>query len=178
LKRITLLKDKYKEQAVHDSLTGLYNHQFLNEFLDIEINRSKRKKLSIGIIMLDIDLFKDFNDTYGHECGDEILESLGDILNGIIRSSDIACRYGGEEFIILMPETTLDGAEIVAEMLRTAIKKIVIQREGKAIKNITVSLGVASYPQNGLSRQEVMEAVDKALYRAKQEGRDRVYLAS
>jgi len=178
LQRVTRLKNKYKEQATHDLLTGLYNRQFLYEYFEIELNRAKRKNLNISIIMLDIDFFKNFNDTYGHECGDQILQSISNLLNQNIRKSDIACRYGGEEFVILMPETTLEAAREVAEKLRKAIKSISLFRESETVKNITLSFGVSSFPRNGLTRMKIIESADKALYRAKREGRDKVCIAT
>jgi len=178
LERVSEVKDKYKKQATHDLLTGLYNRQFLNEYLKIEINKAKRKKLKIGIILLDIDFFKGFNDTYGHELGDRILQSLGNILNQSARKSDIACRYGGEEFVIVLPETSLASTRLVAESLRKTIKALSVDSEGKIVDNITVSLGVSCFPQHGLTRSKIINAADKAMYKAKREGRDRVCTAS
>jgi len=177
LQRVSNKKNKYKELATHDLLTGLYNHQFLKDYLEIEIHKAKRNKTNIAVIMLDIDFFKDFNDRYGHLCGDEILQSIGDLLNQNVRKSDIACRYGGEEFMIIMPESSLANVREKAEIIREMVKAVSIKRGSLIVKNITVSLGVSFYPQNGLTRSELIEAADKALYNAKQTGKDRVCMA-
>lgn len=177
LQRVSNKKNKYKELATHDLLTGLYNHQFLKDYLEIEIYKAKRNKTNIGVIMLDIDFFKDFNDRYGHLCGDEILQSIGELLNQNVRKSDIACRYGGEEFMIVMPEASLANVYEKAEILREMVKTISIKWGAEIVKNVTVSLGVSYYPENGSTRNELIEAADRALYKAKQEGKDRVCVA-
>lgn len=174
LQRVSEMKEKYKEKATHDLLTGLYNHQFFNDFLDIEIAKAKRQNTPIAIIMLDLDHFKILNDTYGHLSGDIVLQSLGNILMQNVRKSDIACRYGGEEFVIVLPETTLPLAVERAELIRKKIKSVTIQKGSDSISGITASFGVAIFPTNGKTQNELIEAVDKALYQAKNKGRDRV----
>lgn len=177
LQRVSEVKEKYKEKATHDLLTGLYNHQFFNDFLDIEIDKAKRQNVIIAIIMLDLDHFKILNDTYGHLNGDIVLQTLGTILMQNVRKSDVACRYGGEEFVIVLPDTSLMLAMEKAELIRKKIKSISIQKGSEFISGITASFGVATFPKDGKTRNELVEAVDRALYQAKDKGRDRVCLA-
>jgi diguanylate cyclase (GGDEF)-like protein len=127
--------------------------------------------------MLDIDFFKKYNDTYGHDCGDEVLQSLGTLLEKNIRKTDIACRYGGEEFVVIMPDTPLEVAIAHAELIRQKIKTILLERQNKLIAPITVSIGVSGYPQHGLNVQKILKSADMALYRAKNEGKDSVRVA-
>ncbi len=178
LQRVSELKDEYKEKSNHDLLTGLYNHQFFINYLNIEIKKTQRKNSMIAIIMLDIDSFKKFNDIYGHLLGDYILQSLGNLLNQNIRKYDIACRYGGEEFIIMLPETSVHSALERAELIRIAIKSISVQRGSQLISGITVSFGVASYPKDGQTTDELIQAVDKALYQSKNNGGDCISTAT
>ncbi|HEV2524599.1 MAG TPA: GGDEF domain-containing protein, partial [Gammaproteobacteria bacterium] len=142
-----------------------------------EITVSKRKSVNIAIIMLDIDFFKKINDTYGHESGDEVLKAVAEKITKNIRKSDVVCRYGGEEFLIVFPDTSQDEAKHVSEILREAIKTISLQSKLVLIENITASFGVSAFPENGLTKQELIASADKALYQAKKEGRDRVCLA-
>lgn len=171
------LKNSLKKQATHDLLTGLFNRQYLQDYLEMEFYRVKRKKLELFIILLDIDNFKQFNDNFGHEMGDAILREIGVFLTSNVRGNDIACRYGGEEFIIVMSEITRDIVQKRAELLREGFKELAILSHNKQLKGITISLGVASYPQNGFSIDEVIDAADKAMYHAKELGRDQVCFA-
>lgn len=172
--RVSVMKDKYKEQANHDLLTGLYNRHFLNTYLQLEINKARRMKQNLSIIMLDIDFFKNFNDSYGHEAGDKILQSLGNLLTQSIRKYDIACRYGGEEFLVVLPNTSLEQAERIAESLRQSVKGISVQKGLHVIEGVTLSLGISSYPKDGETQGAIVDAADRAMYKAKREGRDRV----
>ena len=126
--------------------------------------------------MIDIDHFKRFNDTYGHAAGDTLLRELGEFLQKRIRIEDIACRYGGEEFTLILPDASLEAAQQRAEELRQAVRQLQLQA-GQAHEVVTLSLGVAIYPQHGRTIETVLQAADSALYRAKQEGRDRVVVA-
>ena len=127
--------------------------------------------------MLDVDHFKRFNDTFGHEAGDSVLQELGRFLLKYVRGSDIACRYGGEEFILILPEGSLDITSKRAEQLREEIKHLHLKYRHEPLGQITLSLGVASFPEHGLTGQNVIREADAALYRAKREGRDAVRLA-
>ena len=167
-----------REQSVRDHLTGLFNRRYIEETLERELLRAARKQLPLGIMMLDVDDFKRFNDTYGHAAGDAILRELGNLLFGHVRGEDIASRYGGDEFIIVLPdaspEVTLERAERLCEHAR----HLNVQFDGQALETITLSLGVATFPKDGLTSTALLKVVDAALYRAKHEGRDRVVMAS
>ncbi len=165
-------------EATEDTLTGLYNRRYLDKYFNIELARYERKPIPISVIMIDIDHFKNYNDQYGHETGDQVLHSLGLILKKSVRGSDFACRYGGEEFILILPETDLDAAFKRAEKIRKEVKNFSLVKNAKTIKNMTVSMGVASYPEHGDTESHVIAAADKALYRAKIEGRDRICIAT
>jgi diguanylate cyclase (GGDEF)-like protein len=172
------LRDLLRTESIHDSLTGLYNRRFLEEFLAKEFNQVKRKPTPIAIIMLDIDYFKKFNDTYGHELGDKILQELGKLLQNEVRSGDIVCRYGGEEFIWVLHDCTLEFAQQRAHELREKIAKITILHKNEVIKSLTVSFGIAIFPEHGNTISELMRAADEALYEAKQTGRDKIVVYS
>jgi diguanylate cyclase (GGDEF)-like protein/PAS domain S-box-containing protein len=178
--RDALLKSEalLREQSIRDHLTGLFNRRYAEEALERELHRASRKQLSLGIIMLDVDNFKHFNDTYGHAAGDGILRELGNMLVGHVRRYDFPARYGGEEFIIILPDTsqvvTCERAGLICEYAR----QFHLQLEGRTLEAVTLSLGVAVFPENGSSSAAVLKAADDALYRAKREGRDRVVVAN
>ncbi|MGE5656907.1 MAG: GGDEF domain-containing protein, partial [Actinomycetota bacterium] len=142
-----------------------------------ELDRAKRSQQSLGIIMLDVDHFKRFNDTYGHEAGDIVLRELGKFISSSIFKADIACRYGGEEFILLMPEVSLETVQQRAEQLRSGIKRLNFRYRGQALEEVTLSLGIAMFPEHGMTGEATIAVADRALYRAKKEGRDRVVTA-
>jgi diguanylate cyclase (GGDEF)-like protein/PAS domain S-box-containing protein len=171
------LRETLRNQSIRDPLTGLYNRRFMEESLERELHRAARKQLSVGIIMLDLDNFKDFNDTFGHEAGDTLLHELGNFVIKHIRAGDIACRYGGEEFLLILPEASLEATRQRAQKLNEGIRNIRVKYRGKRLKAVTVSLGVAIFPEHGRLRADVVRAADTALYRAKHEGRDRVAVA-
>jgi diguanylate cyclase (GGDEF)-like protein len=168
------LRETLHIQAIHDSLTGLFNRRYMEESLRREAYRANRKGTSLGIIMLDIDHFKKFNDKFGHTAGDALLRELGIFLQARIRKEDIACRFGGEEFTLILPDTSLEDAERRAEQLREEIKHLNVQYEEQFLGKITLSLGVAVFPDHGSSPEVLLQAADSALYHAKELGRDRV----
>ncbi len=161
-------------RANTDGLTGLYNHRHFHERVEQEIARGSRFGTIFSLIMLDIDLFKTYNDTYGHLAGDQILRKMGEYIKGSIRSLDLPFRYGGEEFTVILPETRLDEAYNVAERIRKTIETRMTSR----IVPITVSLGIASFPADGATKEEIVAGADSALYRAKETGRNRTSLSS
>jgi len=130
------------------------------------------------VIMLDVDHFKRFNDTFGHDAGDVVLRELGLFLKKNIRGGDIACRYGGEEFTLIMPEVSWQDIQIRTEQMRQEVKRLNLQHQGQPLGAITLSLGVAIYPEHGSTREVVIQSADAALYRAKKEGRDRICLCT
>jgi diguanylate cyclase (GGDEF)-like protein len=173
------LTEKNKELeilSVTDSLTGLYNRKHLMESLSGEIGRSSRYKRPFALLIIDIDHFKKFNDTYGHLAGDEVLRKMGIVFQESIRSCDYAARYGGEEFIIVMPEIGQDEGVKAAERIRSSVAKEKIDANGHSV-TVTISVGVASFPEHGDDAQGIISKADAALYQAKRRGRDRVVLA-
>lgn len=166
-----------RAEATHDALTGLYNRRYLDTYFKIELARYKRNPKPISIIMIDIDHFKNFNDQFGHDLGDAILREFGSYFRNTVRDSDFACRFGGEEFILVLPEADLDIALNRAEKIREGAKHISVIKDDKHISGISISIGVAVFPEHGDTQASIIEAADKALYRAKEEGRDRVYVA-
>jgi len=173
LHRVESLQEELREQAIRDVLTGLFNRRYLDETFAKKLNRTKRKESSLAVIMLDIDHFKSFNDTYGHTAGDELLAMLGDLLRKQTRQSDVACRYGGEEFIILLSDTPLDVATKRAEEIRRGFEESSIRFEEKELK-ATISIGIAIYPDHGDQPEALIIQADQALYQAKSNGRNQV----
>jgi diguanylate cyclase (GGDEF)-like protein/PAS domain S-box-containing protein len=166
-----------REQSVRDHLTGVYNRRYMEETLERELRRASRKSFSLGIIMLDIDDFKRFNDTYGHAAGDAILRELGALLLGHIRREDITARYGGDEFIIIMPDASREVTVERAERLCEHFRRANLQYEGQTLEVVSLSLGVSIFPEHGSTSIVLLKAADDALYRAKKEGRNRVVIA-
>ena len=171
LKKIELLQSLLQEQATRDSLTGLFNRRYLEDTLSREFQRAEREKSTVCLVMLDIDRFKAFNDTYGHDAGDLLLKKLGEVLQSEVRSSDISCRYGGEEFLIVMPGALLETGYERAEHLRANFLALNVEHHGVRL-DATLSLGVASYPQHGDTWEKVMHSADQAMYAAKAAGRN------
>ena len=167
------LQLELREQALCDPLTGLYNRRYLAEMLEHELARVKREKKPMSVIVTDIDHFKNINDNYGHQVGDEFLKRIADLIGSHTRSSDIACRYGGEEFLLVMPGTTVKSAARRAEELRLACTQIQVPHENIKL-SVTLSFGVASYPSHGQGAEEIVIKADKALYKSKRSGRNRV----
>ncbi len=170
------LRETLRMECIRDPLTGLYNRRYMEESLQREARRAKRHNTSIGIIMLDIDHFKNFNDIYGHEAGDIVLKRLGSFLQRHTRGEDIACRYGGEEFLLILPETPLEVVVQRAKELHLGVKEFRIIYQGKPLQ-ITISAGVAVMPEHSFNVKEVVKAADTALYQAKENGRDQVMVA-
>ncbi|MGB3534834.1 MAG: diguanylate cyclase [Microcoleaceae cyanobacterium] len=166
------LRETLKGQSIRDSLTGLYNRRYLEEYLSRETYRALRQQHSLGIMMIDIDHFKQFNDTYGHAAGDTVLKELGALLRQSLREYDIACRYGGEELIMILPETDILTCQKRAEEIRQRVKRLSVIYNSQVLQSISVSIGVACFPSHGLVGEQVIEVADEALYQAKAQGRD------
>lgn len=171
------LRDALQMRSVRDPLTGLFNRRYLQESLEREVARSVRSSLPTCVLMLDIDHFKRFNDTHGHEAGDIVLREFGALLMNSVRTEDIACRYGGEEFTIVMPGADAETALDRAEQIRDGISRLSLVHKGESLPSIHVSIGVSMAPDNGIDVDDLIEAADKALYFAKRHGRNQVRLA-
>jgi diguanylate cyclase (GGDEF)-like protein len=166
------------EQAISDPLTGLYNRRYLSEFLPRELARARRSATPVAVILIDLDHFKRINDSFGHEAGDIVLTAIGNLLKAKVRGSDIACRYGGEEFALVLPATGADAAERRAEDIRLAIADLRLSHAEKRLGKITASLGIALFPDHAEDTDSILRAADMALYAAKGAGRNRVIVGS
>jgi diguanylate cyclase (GGDEF)-like protein len=171
------LREVLRAQSIRDPLTGLFNRRFMEESLDRELRRAMHGKEQLALLMVDIDHFKNFNDTFGHQAGDALLRALGNFLKESTRGQDIVCRYGGEEFVFVLPDASLDVARKRAELLREDVKKLNAQHGGQLLGAVTLSIGIAMCPDNGDSAGQLLKTADDALYRAKEAGRDRVISA-
>lgn len=168
---IGTLQSELRAQAIRDPLTNLFNRRYLDETLDRELARAAREHYPVCVIMLDLDHFKQVNDTYGHEAGDNVLKALADTLSAGNRRGDFACRFGGEEFVVVMPNIDIEVAYRRAEELRVTLNSLPIPY-GQVCLNATISIGIASYPSNGEGRESLLRAADRALYAAKRAGRN------
>jgi diguanylate cyclase (GGDEF)-like protein/PAS domain S-box-containing protein len=172
------LREALRSQSVRDPLTGLFNRRYMEESLEREMRRAARNRKPVGAIMIDLDHFKRFNDTFGHEAGDMLLREFGNLARARTRKEDIACRYGGEEFIIIMPDASLENTYARAEQLREAIKHLEFRSGGQPIGMVTASMGIAAFPDHAGTVEALVRAADTALYQAKRSGRDRVLVMS
>jgi diguanylate cyclase (GGDEF)-like protein/PAS domain S-box-containing protein len=172
---VQVLQEELREQSIHDALTGLYNRHFLDESFGRELLLAERGGHPVSVIMGDLDHFKAVNDRYGHLAGDEVLRVFGALLTNNSRASDIVCRYGGEEFLLVLPGLTEEGAVGRGEQLRQAIAATAVSHGASQIR-VTASFGVAGFPLNGRTTDELIAAADRALYSAKAAGRNRVTL--
>jgi diguanylate cyclase (GGDEF)-like protein len=171
------LREALRHQAIRDPLTGLFNRRYMQETLDREISRALRFNHPLSVIFLDLDHFKRFNDTHGHDAGDTLLRELGSLLRHNLRAEDIVCRYGGEEIVIILPDAGLTATQQRAESLRSEISHMSVKHYGQTLGTITASMGIAAVPGHGTTGEVVIRAADQALYQAKQAGRDRVVIA-
>lgn len=173
---IDALQVQLREQANRDPLTGLYNRRYLQSTMEREMARSTRVEAPLCVMLLDLDLFKSINDRYGHLAGDEVILSMAKMLSSESRQDDVPCRYGGEEFMLLMPKMTLETAQQRAEEWRRRFATMTIHVGGGHHIGTTVSIGIAEFPTHGRTAQSLIECADQALYQAKSAGRDRVVL--
>jgi diguanylate cyclase (GGDEF)-like protein/PAS domain S-box-containing protein len=171
------LRENLRQQTIRDALTGLYNRRFLEESLNREMARCKRNGTGFGVLMMDLDHFKRFNDTFGHDAGDSVLREFAQALQENTREGDIACRFGGEEFVVVLPDTDRDGAAMRGERILAVVRDLHVAHNDKPLGSITISIGLAMYPQNGESVKAIVQSADQALYQAKGAGRDRLVMA-
>jgi diguanylate cyclase (GGDEF)-like protein len=168
------LREIMREQATHDPLTGLFNRRYLDDTLPREIIRARRQNTEICLAMLDIDHFKHFNDTFGHEAGDVILRELGQVLRENVRKSDIACRFGGEEFVLVLLDSPLEAGCRHLEKICALVKKLQIRYGDQLLGTVTLSAGLVEVSKDDLTADEILRTADEAMYAAKRAGRDRI----
>jgi len=166
-----------RELAITDPLTGLHNRRYLWELLGRELLKARRNRTPVAAILADIDHFKRFNDTWGHESGDLVLKRVADVIREHVRGSDIGCRYGGEELAVILPDTMLEVAVDRAERIRSGVAALRLEYGGKPLDTITLSFGVAIFPQHADNAEALLRAADEALYEAKRAGRNRVMVS-
>lgn len=171
------LRETLRSQSIRDPLTNLFNRRYLEESMPRELLRASRNRRPLGAIMLDIDHFKRYNDTFGHEAGDAVLRELGKHLRSNIRGEDIACRFGGEEFMLIMPDANLEATHKRAAKICQDAKNIMVVHHGQSLGTITLSLGVAEFPEHGSTAEVLLASADKALYAAKEQGRNQVVVS-
>jgi diguanylate cyclase (GGDEF)-like protein len=168
------LRDQLRDQSIRDTLTGLYNRRYLLESLRREFSRAARISQHVCLLSIDVDHFKKFNDNHGHDAGDTVLRAVGECLEKSFRNEDIPCRFGGEEFIVMLPGAAPAEAAQRANKLRGSVESLVVRYIDRVLPRITISVGIASFPDCGDNPQAVLRAADEALYRAKENGRNRV----
>lgn len=171
------MRETLRDQSIRDPLTGLFNRRFMQESLEREIMRARRKQNPISVLFLDIDHFKRFNDTFGHDAGDFVLQTVADLLRGFFRGDDVSCRCGGEEFAVILPESLSSDAATRADQLRAKVKQLKLQHKDVLLGTISISIGVASFPQDGATAEELLKTADQCLYKSKSDGRDCVTVA-
>lgn len=172
------LRETLRQQSLRDPLTGLFNRRYFEESLRRELLRCERRGLPLALLVLDVDNFKAFNDSHGHSAGDAVLAHVGRTMRSLVRGEDLACRYGGEEFTIVMPEADADTAQSRAEAIRRAVTRTSIEHNGRTLGPVTLSIGLAVFPADGVTPEVLFEVADASLYQAKAEGRDRVVHAT
>jgi diguanylate cyclase (GGDEF)-like protein/PAS domain S-box-containing protein len=168
------LREALKDQSIRDPLTGLYNRRFMQESLERELLRARRTNRPFTVMFIDIDHFKRFNDSYGHDAGDLVLQVFAKALTNFFRGGDIICRYGGEEFALVLPDSSLKDAEKRGNDLRVEIKKLSITHRNTVLDPITFSVGLSAFPEHGSTAEELFRVADKCLYDSKSQGRDRI----
>jgi diguanylate cyclase (GGDEF)-like protein len=171
------LREALRLEAIRDPLTGLYNRRYMQEFLERELHSARRKRRPLAVMMLDLDHFKRYNDNFGHSAGDQALAVVGETLLRCVRADDVACRYGGEEFALILPECSLRQATVRAEEIRSCISEYHARRSDRAADTLTVSIGVAAFDETTDRVDLLLKFADEALYEAKRAGRDRVVAA-
>jgi len=168
------LRERLERQSIRDGMTGLFNRSFMEVALERELHRSARQRRELALLMVDIDHFKQFNDTFGHEAGDVVLRQVAESLRQGVRTEDIVCRFGGEEFVVILPEMTPDAAMERAEALRQMVEDLAPRYHGQPLRRVTISIGLAVAPHNGEVAEELLRCADRAMYAAKHRGRNQV----
>jgi diguanylate cyclase (GGDEF)-like protein/PAS domain S-box-containing protein len=171
------LRESLRDQSIRDPLTGLFNRRFMQESLDREMQRARRKGRPLAVIFIDIDHFKRFNDVFGHDAGDAVLRAFAQLMTNFFRGDDVICRYGGEEFALILPESNEQDAALRMSQFGDRVKMMVVLHEDKPLDQISVSVGIAAFPEHGPSIETLLRAADQALYLSKAEGRDRISIA-
>jgi diguanylate cyclase (GGDEF)-like protein len=171
------LRDSLREMSIRDPLTGLFNRRYMEETLNRELDLAARNRTRVAVLVLDIDQFKAFNDTYGHDAGDAILQAVSEVLTRYSRTSDVACRFGGEEFLVILPNCSLEDAQLRADEIRRRISALRIPYRGLSLSGPTISCGLAAFPEHGDNAEGLIHIADRALYAAKDAGRDQVAVA-
>jgi diguanylate cyclase (GGDEF)-like protein/PAS domain S-box-containing protein len=173
-----LLRETLRDQSIRDPLTGLFNRRFMEDALGRELQRAKRRRHSLVVVFADLDHFKRFNDIHGHDAGDTVLRSMAGLFKQHFRGEDVVCRYGGEEFAFILPESSAKNAAKRLEQLRQVAKKHKITYKEQVLDAVTFSVGIATYPENGLTGEELLQTADTCLYESKANGRDCVTIAT
>jgi diguanylate cyclase (GGDEF)-like protein len=171
------LQEQLRNQSIRDPLTGLFNRRYLEQVLERECRRAVRSGRPLTLLALDVDHFRQFNDTWGHDGGDAVLRELGALLKSTFRGEDVACRLGGEEFVVLLIDASLEAASLRAEQLRLMVQQLPVRFRSQTLSSITICVGLAAYPEHGASPEGLLETADRALYQAKKAGRNRVVSA-
>ncbi len=171
------LKAKLENQSIRDGLTNLFNRRFMESALERELHRAARQKTSLALMIVDVDHFKMFNDTFGHEAGDAVLREAAECLRNSARAEDIVCRFGGEEFVIILPEIAKEVALERAELFRKKVSGIQMHFRGDPLRKISISIGLSMYPETAARGEDLIREADQALYQAKALGRNRVQLS-
>jgi diguanylate cyclase (GGDEF)-like protein len=171
------LREDLRQQAIRDPLTGLFNRRYLTEALFQNIGRADRQHSHVSAMMIDIDNFKRFNDTYGHDIGDLVLQRIAIELKQCTRKGDILSRYGGEEFCLVCPDLNDKDAMGLGERLCERIRRLTLDVDGTKVSNLSISLGMATYPQHSRNGEDLLKVADEALYQAKAQGKNQVFLA-
>jgi len=171
------LRETLRDQSIRDPLTGLFNRRFMEESLERELQRGARKSHPVSVLYLDLDHFKGFNDAFGHDAGDLVLRAIADLLANFFRSDDVCCRFGGEEFGVILPEAPVEHAAFRANALRAEVKRLKLQYKNQALGMVTLSIGVAAFPQHATTGAELLKVADQCLYQSKAAGRDAVTVA-
>jgi diguanylate cyclase (GGDEF)-like protein len=172
------LRERLRQESVIDVLTGLHNRRYMEEALERELRRAVRSHADLSVVIIDLDDFKLVNDRHGHAAGDAVLRAVGDLVRARVRASDVATRFGGDELVLILPDTGLEGAKALAEDLLTAMGRLEIEHDGQRLPPVRASMGVATHPAHAADVSSLMRAADLAVYSAKAAGRGRVWVAA